>query len=130
MLPELWKNAIINIHEEIIGKHEEVDWVDETAQQLIKDFAMLQLHLQFEPFKDDRYMHLFSQAVAKIGDLYQQQYHVFLNLLYRIDLDELKLQQLISANTPPLLYEQITEQVLKREFLKVVTRYRYGTGAI
>ena len=118
MLPELWKKEIINIQEE-------VDWVEETARQLIKDFAMLHIHLKFESLKNDKYVDLFSQATEEIGDLYVNHYEVFLNLLYRIDLDESKLQQLISATAPPLLYEQITELVLKREFLKVVSRYRY-----
>src|SRR5687767_5854936 len=122
MLPELWKKELISIHEEIINKHAEVDWVEETAQQLIKDFAMLQLHLEFEPFRNDKYADLFTQATEIIGNLYTKNHHAFLNLLYRIDLDEMKLNQLISAGDPPLLYQQISEQILKREFLKVVSR--------
>src|SRR5687767_9843494 len=121
MLPELWKNELINIHEDVINKHPDVDWVNETAQQLIRDFAMLQINLEFEPLKNDKYQELFKQATAIIGDLYNHNYHVFLNLLYRIDLDEGRLHQLLSAMAPPRLYEQITEQILKREFMKVVS---------
>jgi hypothetical protein len=125
MLPELWKKELINIQEDLVTKHEKVDWVHETAAQLIKDFAMLQLPLEFEPFDEEKYSALFDQAVEKIGDLYINNYHAFLNLLYRIDLDERKLHQLVAASNPPLLYEQITELILKREFLKVFYRFQY-----
>ena len=125
MLPELWKKELINIHEEIINKHAEIDWVNETAQQLIKDFTMIQVDLELKPLKENAYADLFNQAVEKISTLYVNNYHVFLNLLYRIDLDENKVHEMVAAISPPLLYEQITELILKREFLKVVYRYKY-----
>src|SRR5688572_28649686 len=103
MLPGLWKKELINIQDEIINKHTEVDWVNETAQQLIRDFAMLQIELEFQPLKNDKYLDLFQQAIDMIGKLYTHNYPVFLNLLYRIDLDEGRLHELISATAPPML---------------------------
>lgn len=126
MIPDLWQKALINIHEEIINSSVEVDWVEETAQQLIKDFNMLGHHVELKPLKIDKYADLFQLATTKIKYLYENEYEVFLNLIYRIDLDETQLNALIQAVAPPQLYEKITEVVLKREFIKVFLRYRYN----
>ena len=118
-LPELWKKEIINIKKE-------VDWVDETAEQLIKDFTMLDIPLSFQPSAENQYQDLFNQAKSIIKELFEKNYHVFLNLLYRIDLPEAELNALISNPSSPDLYDNITELVLRREFMKVVTRHLYS----
>jgi len=125
MIPDLWQKALINIHEEIINSLPEVDWVEATAQQLIKDFTMLGHNIELKPLENNKYVHLFYQATTIIKNLYENEYEVFLNLLYRIDLNESQLHSLIQTATPPQLYEQITEQVLKREFIKVFLRNKY-----
>jgi hypothetical protein len=125
MVPDIWKKELINIHEEIINKHGAVDWVNETAKQLIKDFEMLQLSLQFKKLEKDDYASLFDQAIVHIAHLYQNNYGAFLNLLYRIDMDEAHLNAVVAGTKPPELYAKIAEMILKREFMKVVTRYRY-----
>ena len=118
-LPELWKREIINIKKE-------VDWVDETAHQLIKDFTMLDIPLSFQPSAQNQYQDLFNQAKSTIKELFETNYHVFLNLLYRIDLPQSELNVLINNTSGTDLFDQITELVLRREFMKVVTRHLYS----
>lgn len=118
MLPEVWEKEIININEPI-------DWVEETSRQLVKDFELLGIDISFQPLTKDAYKDLYSQASQKIQHLFEKEHHRFLNLLYRIDMSEKDLNQLLSDCPPPELYDRITEYLLKREFMKVVMRYRY-----
>ncbi len=118
-LPELWEKEIINIEKP-------VDWVQETSDQLIKDFTMLDIPLEFKPLANQPYIELFNQAKEKIGELFEKDYHGFLNLLYRVDLSEEDLHRVVTHSVPPQLYEDITELLLKREFMKVVLRHRYS----
>lgn len=128
MLPEIWKKEIINIPVRTgkPGWNKDVDWVEETAQQLIKDFTILDIPLSFQPSAENQYQDLFDQARSTIKDLFEKNYHVFLNLLYRIDLPEAELNKLINNPSSPNLYDEITELVLRREFMKVVTRHLYS----
>ena len=118
MLPEIWQKEIINIDKE-------VDWVEETSKQLIKDFTMLGISIELKPFINDPYKGLFGMAKQIITQLFEKDHARFLDLLYRIDLPETELNNLIHTTSPPELYDKITELILRREFLKVVTRYKY-----
>lgn len=118
-LPEIWEKEIINIKGE-------VDWVLETSEQLIKDFNMLNIPLQFHPLAQEPYSKLFSESKRLIKDLYENDFHSFLNLLYRVDLNEAKLHELANDHSPTQIYDQIAELILKREFMKVVYRHRYS----
>jgi hypothetical protein len=117
-LPAFWEKEIINIPGE-------VDWVLETSNQLLKDFAMLNLALEFKPLSNQPYSALFDEASQCIRALYQNNYQGLLSLLYRIDLDEKVLHELIAGYPPPQLYDRITEWILKRELVKVVYRHKY-----
>lgn len=118
MLPEVWEKEIININEP-------VDWVEETSRQLVKDFELLGIDIAFKPFETDAYRDLYLQASEKVQHLFEKEHHRFLNLLYRIDMSEKDLHHLLNNSVPPELYDRITEYLLKREFMKVVMRYRY-----
>lgn len=104
----------------------DVDWVEETAQQLIKDFTMLDIPLNFRVTSENKYQDLFNQVRSIFQELFEKNYHVFLNLLYRIDLPEQELNKLTNTLSGPLLYDEITELILQREFRKVVTRHLYS----
>lgn len=118
MLPEIWEKEIINMNPE-------VNWVEETSKQLVKDFELLGIDIHFQPFEVDAYRDLYRQASEKIQYLFEREHHRFLNLLYRIDMSENELNKLLNNCVPPELYDRITEYLLKREFMKVVMRYRY-----
>lgn len=119
MLPEFWEKEIININKK-------VDWVEETSKQLIKDFTMLGIELNFKPLIIDPYKDFFNQVNQLIAHLFENDHSRFLNLLYRIDLPEMELNNLIQNTSPPELYNTITELLLRREFMKVVARNRYN----
>lgn len=126
MLPEQWNKEIININAELFNKNSEINWVDETAQQLLKDFNMLDIPLTLQPLKDDPYTDLFKQVRDFVESLHKNQYESYLNLLYRIDLPETNLHHSIPEHAGMDFYDNLTEAILFREFMKVVFRHRYS----
>lgn len=117
-LPEIWEKEIINIHAQ-------VDWVYETSIQLVKDFNMLNLSIEFTAEQNQPYAKLFNDATVIIQQLFERNYHLLLNLLYRVDISENQIKTIISEYSPPDLYSKIAETLLKREFMKVVYRHKY-----
>ncbi len=126
MLPERWNKEIINIHQVVFKGNMEVNWVDETAKQLIKDFTMLDIPLELKPLEENPYQDLFSQVRYFVQDLFEKHHSVYLNLMYRIDLPEDELKSITHNAMNNEVYDQITELILYREFMKVVYRNRYS----
>jgi hypothetical protein len=120
-LPEIWEKEIINIHKN-------VDWVYETSMQLVKDFNMLNLSLEFEPEQNQSYSKLFNEATAIIQRLSEKDHQGLLHLLYRVDISENEMRAIVAMHPPPELYGKIAEALLKREFMKIVYRYKYSVG--
>jgi len=121
MLPEIWEREIINIHKD-------VNWIYETSAQLVKDFNMLNLSVEFEPEQNQSYLKLFNESTSIIQRLFEKDHHSLLNLLYRVDISESHIEALIGEYPPPELYGKIAETLLKREFMKVVYRHQYSEG--
>lgn len=126
MLPELWNKELINISSGVFNKNSEINWVEETAQQLLKDFNMLDIPLSLKPLGNDSYIDLFKQVRYFVETLHKNQYEAYLNLLYRIDLPEINLHHTIPEHAEMDFYENLTEAILFREFMKVVYRHRYS----
>jgi len=94
--------------------------VRETAQQVIKDFALFGMEISFPDDINYAYDELFVQLKSRIEALMQHDPEKLTSLLYQIDLDEKKLR-----NENVELFEEhewISEMILEREFLKVLTR--------
>lgn len=119
MLPESWKK-------EIVGLDKGVDWVFETAKQLVKDFKMMGLLLNIELLNEHSYQHLFDEAKLAIKNLVEKDYALLLSLLYRIDLPEKELEEAIKTSLPNELHIVLTTLILRREFAKVVLKHRYS----
>ncbi len=97
--------------------------IRDTALQVIKDFASFGMDVSFPGDLNYAYESLFQQLKLIIADLLEREPEKLSALLYQIDLDESKLR-----NEPPLFAESefISEMVLEREFLKVLTRHYFS----
>jgi hypothetical protein len=99
--------------------------LNETAQQIIKDFGIEGIEIKFSGNADNAYKELFSQIEPHILKLLWENTRKLQQLLYRIDIPEkLALQALRGepGRTPP---QMLTELVIKRELQKVVIRKYY-----
>ena len=101
-------------------KNEQI--VRETAEQLIKDFALFGMNISFTGNFTGAYNELFEQAFEHICKLIEKDYPRLLNLLYQIDISESKIKKKLTERPDLSLQEVITHLILDRELLKVLTR--------
>jgi hypothetical protein len=96
--------------------------IRDTALQVIKDFTSFGMDVSFPPDISYAYDILFLQLKIFIAELMEREPEKLSALLYQIDLDENKIK------SEPELFtdvEYISEMILEREFLKVLTRYYF-----
>ena len=96
--------------------------IRDTALQVIKDFAGFGMDVSFPPNIHLAYESLFNQLKIIIAGLLEKEPDKLSALLYQIDLDENRLKKEPELFTE---YEFISELILEREFLKVLTRYYF-----
>jgi hypothetical protein len=101
------------------------DLLTDTAHQVIKDFGMSGIEIKFSGNADNAYTELFSQVHPHIEKLLKGGKGSFYNLLYRIDLSETQIKKAVESSVDQSISESLTDLILKRELLKVVTRKFY-----
>ncbi|MBN1117478.1 MAG: hypothetical protein JXA77_09755 [Bacteroidales bacterium] len=96
--------------------------VRETAEQVIKDFYLFGLDVNFPENIHWAYDELYHQLLAHIDRMLSLDDKKLLALLYQIDVSEKKIQ-VESQNQPEKsLAVVVTELILDRELKKVLTR--------
>jgi hypothetical protein len=65
---------------------------------------------------------------AKLSYLLDNKYDVLINTLYRIDVDENKLNELFSGKNKVNIPEVLAELIIARQLLKVRFRQKYNEG--
>lgn len=108
--------------EEIERAKMDAQVVELTARQVIKDFTQFGLEVSFSGDLHNAYDELFDQLDVHIADLLNSSYQRLMALLYQIDVGEAKLAKLIDDRPGSSISEVITEAILERELLKVLTR--------
>lgn len=100
-----------------------LDILQQTAQQIIKDFELVGIEITFSGRQETAYLELYQQIEPEIARLLQQ--NKINQLLYRIDISELQINKAIRNSTSKTLPSAITDLVIKRELQKVVIRNSY-----
>ena len=97
--------------------------IQDTATQVMKDFASFGMDIRFPENLEYAYDHLFDQLKIILSDLLQKDPEKLSSLLYHIDLDERKLRE----SRKDILHEEewLSELILEREFIKVLTRHYF-----
>ena len=103
-----------------------LDILRETAQQVIKDFGMAGLEIKFSGKTENAYEELFSQILPLVNKLQQENFQNFYNLMYRIDISEIQIKKAVENSKDKSFSEAVTDLILKRELLKVVTRRSFS----
>ncbi|MBL0065152.1 MAG: hypothetical protein IPP86_07980 [Bacteroidetes bacterium] len=96
--------------------------VRDTAEQVMKDFGVMGLVINFsgDPFR--AYEELKEQISPVLYELFQNDRSRFQSLLYRIDISESKFRKLLGQSTQHNFSFDLADMILQREFQKVLTR--------
>ena len=71
------------------------------------------------------YEELKSQIIPVLNNLYKNNYSLFNSLLYRIDVDEKKVQQVLLNVSKEHQAEELSKLILEREFIKAMFKKLY-----
>ena len=99
-------------------------FLNETTTQLEKDFLSVGVNFDIDkPVQD--YKQLFSFASSLVNSLNEQDPKRIINLLYRIDLSEEKVQDEMKISILTFS-ELLAELIVKRELQKVIIKNYYS----
>jgi len=101
-------------------------FLQETAQQLEKDFLMIGINFDIDTPVSD-YKYLFSFTYHLINALNEQNPKKVLNLLYRIDLSEEKVKEEM-LKTELSFTEMLSEMIVNREIKKVLIKNYFSNS--
>ena len=122
---ELDKHISQNQLENYLNKAE---LVTQTAEQIIKDFALFGLDISFSGITENAYTELHQQLIAQIDYLLKISPSKLVSVLYRIDLSEDELlkgeKELPNYNS----VEAMAHLIIVRELKKVLSRKFYTTN--
>lgn len=108
----------------LLQEIENTSLYQDLVNQLNKDFEIIGTDVNFSETKNPQDLFEFLQEV--ISTLLEKHFDVFLNLLYRIDIDETKIKSIINQMAEDT-EQQITFIILKREWQKVWFRKYYSS---
>ncbi len=100
----------------------DLEVVQSTARQVVKDFGLAGITIEFSGNPASAYSELLSQVLPALRYLYNENRNAFMSLLYRIDVEEKKVKQLAAGLDEINFYVKLTELVIEREFMKVLIR--------
>ena len=84
------------------------------------------LNLPEDSLKASDYDALVLHVTRVVSDLMDQNFEKLLMILYRIDIEESKIKQILSLQQPGLIARTIAETIIKREFEKIESRRKYS----
>jgi len=99
--------------------------IEETAAQLIKDFAEFSFEIRFTGKEKTPYEELFQQAEPVISHLLEKNNSLLFSVLYRIDIPENEIKKHSRLFPEMSLSHVITDLILRRELKKVLTRRHF-----
>ena len=99
--------------------------IQETADQIIKDFEMFDMAIKFSGNAYNAYQELYDQMEPNINELIHGNQQKFLSILYRIDVSEHQIKKAVEDNYTEPFSHIVTDLIIKRELQKVVIRHHY-----
>ncbi len=115
MLPE--------VHNKNIGQYlEQSEIVEETVQQITKDFGMFGIEILLSGNVENTYNELHQQLVEVVNKLMVNNFEKLWAVMYRIDISEREINK-TSTELPEYSYaEVLAYQIILRELKKVLVR--------
>ncbi len=100
--------------------------LQQTADQIKKDFSFFALEISFSGNKEEAYAELFNQIYPHLKQLMDSDNNKFFALLYRVDISEKQIAraQADAKNEEPA--KTISDLIIKRCLQKVILRKLYS----
>lgn len=112
----------------LIEYRTQLDIIQRTADQIVKDFEIFGENITFSGKPETAYEELADQIEPIVRKLLNNNDSRFVSLLYRIDVNDEKVKNVISGGESAV--HQITHLILEREFQKVVTKAYFSNKVV
>jgi hypothetical protein len=96
--------------------------IQETANQVVKDFAIKDFELKLSGNPYFAFDELVVQLMPLVERLFREDPQLFQSLLYRIDIPEKDYKRVLAAGNKTDFGMELSELIIRREFQKVITR--------
>lgn len=99
-----------------------------TIEQIKKDFLTNGLEVQLQTSTEPNYNEICTALVDVLDWLFENDSHKLMQLLYRIDLPEVKLNEALGNAMEQAVSETLAALIVRREAQKVIIRQFYSQG--
>ncbi len=106
----------------IAGHLNRAEIVQETAEQIMKDFGMFGVEITFSGDTAHAYDELHRQLIIQISQLIERNYDLLLSVLYQVDITEREIAKAERELPHYNHIEIIAHQVIARDLKKVLLR--------
>ena len=106
----------------VSGFLSQAEIVQETAEQIMKDFGMFGVEITFSGDTNNAYNELHSQLIDQISLLLERNYELLLSVLYQVDITDREIAKATRELPHYNQVEIIAHQVIVRDLKKVLLR--------
>ncbi|HSO84970.1 MAG TPA: hypothetical protein VLQ91_00355 [Draconibacterium sp.] len=106
----------------VSGFFTEAEIVQETAEQIMKDFGMFGVEITFSGDTSQAYHELHNQLINQISLLLERNYELLLSVLYQVDITDREIARATRELPHYNQVEIIAHQVIVRDLKKVLLR--------
>lgn len=120
-LPEIRNDNVVNFLNSI-------PIVQETAEQIMKDFGMFGVTITFSGNIGQAYHELHVQLIDQISILLDRDYGRLLSILYQVDITDKEIARATLELPDYSHVEVIAHQIIVRDLKKVLTRHYFKSN--
>jgi len=106
----------------VSGFLNQAEIVQETAEQIMKDFGMFGVEITFSGDTNNAYNELHQQLIDQISLLLERNYELLLSVLYQVDITDREIAKATRELPHYNQVEIIAHQVIVRDLKKVLLR--------
>lgn len=99
--------------------------VQETAEQIMKDFGLFGVTITFSGNTDEAYHELHQQLIDQVGALLDRDFRKLLSILYQVDITDKEIARTVQELPGYNYVEIIAHQIIVRDLKKVLTRHYF-----
>lgn len=103
----------------------DLEVIRSTAEQIKKDLGSYGSEINLTGYIASTYTELLDQITPILKGLYYENKSEFMNLMYRIDVDEAQMNQALTSSEEKKTFTILVDMILERELVKCITRKLY-----